>query len=165
MMRPAFATARVIVASWSKDMGGAPRDHGGSFSIDWRDIVCAGTMKSFYETEGHACALQLAADSICDGIATAVVHYLRWDGQKREQELERVGGLILAPAARPSSSTRPYTSCGVFSEVTGRFWRKAAVRTNVRYWVNSGRHMLRWRFSAFDPKATSPSERPYHRGA
>jgi hypothetical protein len=30
-------------------------------------------MKCFYETEGLARGLQLAADSICDGIATAVV--------------------------------------------------------------------------------------------
>src|SRR5450631_2010135 len=42
----------------------------------------------------------------------------------------------------------------------GRFWRKAAARTNVRYWVNSGRHMLRWRFSAFDPRRKLGTESP-----
>jgi hypothetical protein len=37
----------------------------------------------------------------------------------------------------------------------GRFWRKAAVRLNVRYWEKSGKHMLALSFSAFDPERTS----------
>jgi hypothetical protein len=36
----------------------------------------------------------------------------------------------------------------------GCFWRKAAVRRNVRCWVNNGKHMLALRFSAFDPPET-----------
>ena len=31
------------------------------------------------------------------------------------------------------------------------FWRKAAVRSNVRSWGQSGKHMLALSFSAFDP--------------
>ena len=34
---------------------------------------------------------------------------------------------------------------------TGRFWRKAAVRGNVRCWVNNGKHLLALSFSGFDP--------------
>jgi hypothetical protein len=37
----------------------------------------------------------------------------------------------------------------------GCFWRKAAVRRNVRCWANSGKHMLALMFSAVDPRPSS----------
>jgi hypothetical protein len=37
---------------------------------------------------------------------------------------------------------------------TGRFWRKAAGRSNVRSRGQSGKHMLPLSFSAFDPQRT-----------
>jgi hypothetical protein len=38
--------------------------------------------------------------------------------------------------------------------LTGRFCSKAAVRRNVRCWVNNGKHLLALSFSAFDPERT-----------
>ena len=41
--------------------------------------------------------------------------------------------------------------------VNGGFWRKAAVRRNVRCWVTNGKHMLALMFSAVDLTRTSRS--------
>jgi hypothetical protein len=39
---------------------------------------------------------------------------------------------------------------GVFEPAKGSSWRKAAIRRNVRCWVNNGKLMLALRFFAFD---------------
>jgi hypothetical protein len=44
-----------------------------------------------------------------------------------------------------------------FSDGDGRFWRKAAVRTNVRSAGQSGKHLLAMSISGFDPKRASRS--------
>jgi hypothetical protein len=52
-----------------------------------RAIVCAGKLKRLYPKHGAREALQLAADTICDGIEVAERYYARWDAQLRERKL------------------------------------------------------------------------------
>src|SRR5665213_19007 len=52
-----------------------------------RAILCAGKLKRFYDKLGPQEALQLAADTICDGIAVAERYYARWDAKQRERRL------------------------------------------------------------------------------
>jgi hypothetical protein len=52
-----------------------------------RAVVCAGNLKRAARKFGVGNALQIAADSICDGINVAMYHYSRWSAHEREKAL------------------------------------------------------------------------------